>query len=167
MTKYVKKTDSDTKIGNLELKIPDVSGLLQVSTFHSKVGELENKIKTTENKPNISNLVNKTEPKNVENKILDSNAFVKKTDYNTEIGGIENDYVTKTSLTSQINNLKTTHIADEVKKIDDKVSKNNSDILRFETRLVEKEDTLNDVQREASFGRGFCYYNQQSYFLYE
>ena len=41
-------------MGNLELKIPDVKELLQVSSFNSKVTELENKIKTTENKPDIN-----------------------------------------------------------------------------------------------------------------
>ena len=46
LTKYVKKSDYDTKVGNLVLKIPDVSGLLRTSAFHSKVSELENKIKS-------------------------------------------------------------------------------------------------------------------------
>ena len=78
LTKYVKKSDYDTKVGNLELKIPDISGLSQTSAFESKVSELENKIKTVESKPDISNLANKTELKNVENKIPDSNASVKK-----------------------------------------------------------------------------------------
>ena len=78
LTKYVKKTDYDTKVGNLELKIPDVSGLLPTNTFNSKVSELETKIKTAESKPNISNLAIKTEVTNVENKIPDSKAFVKK-----------------------------------------------------------------------------------------
>ena len=96
-----------------------------------------------------------------------SNAFVKKTDYATEISSIKNDYVTKAALTSQLNDLKSQHIADEVKKVDDKVSKNSTDILGFESRLKQNEDTLNDLEREASFGRGFCYYNQNSYFLFE
>ena len=78
-----------TKVGNLELKVPDVSGLLQTSTSNSKVGELENKIKTAENKPGISNLATKTEVINVENKIPSTDAFVKKTDYATEISGIK------------------------------------------------------------------------------
>ena len=34
LSKYVKKTDYDTKVGNLELKIPDISGLLQTSAFN-------------------------------------------------------------------------------------------------------------------------------------
>ena len=59
----LKKSDCDTKVGNLELKIPDISGLLPTCTFNSKVSELETKIKTAENKPDISNLANKTELK--------------------------------------------------------------------------------------------------------
>ena len=64
LTKYVKKSDYDTKVGNSELKIPDVSGLLATSTFNSKVGELKNKIK----------LLNQ----NQKNKIPSTDAFVKK-----------------------------------------------------------------------------------------
>ena len=167
MTKYIKKIDYDTKVGNLELKIPDISGLLQTSTFNSKVSELENKIKTAESKPDISNLANTTELKNVENKIPDCNAFVKKTEYSSEITKIKNDYVANASLSSQLNDLKIQHIADEVKKIVDKITKNSTDILRFESRLKQKEDSLNDLEREASFFRGSYYYNQQSYFLSE
>ena len=90
LTKYVKKTDYATKVGNLELKVPDVSGLLPTNTFNSKVSVLENKIKTAESKPDISNLASKTELKNVENNIPDSSsAFVKKTDYATEISSIK------------------------------------------------------------------------------
>ena len=70
--------------------------------------------------------------------------FLKKTDYATEISGIKNDYVTNTALTSQLNDLKSQHIADEVKKVDHKVSKNSTDIFGFESRLKQKEDTLND-----------------------
>ena len=44
MTKYVLKSNYNDKIGNLELKIPDISGLLQASSSNSKVIELENKI---------------------------------------------------------------------------------------------------------------------------
>ena len=103
--------------------MPDVSGLLQTSAFNSKVGELENKIKTAESKPDISNLASKTELKNVGNKIPDSNAFVKKTDYATEISGIRNDYASNAALTCQLNDLKSQHIADKVKNVDDKVKK--------------------------------------------
>ena len=93
MTKYVKKSDYDTKVGNLELQIPDISGLLSTSTLNSKVGELEMEIKTAENKPDISNVATKTGLKDVENKIPDVNGFFKKTDYSSEITKIKKDYV--------------------------------------------------------------------------
>ena len=161
------KKDFNTKVTEIKGKIPSISGLLPTNTFNSKVSELENKIKTTESKPDISNLATKMGLKNVENKIPDSNAFVKKTDYGSEITKAKNDYVTNAYLTSQLNDLKSQHIADEVKKIDDETKKNNADILCFESRLKQKEDTLSDLEREASFFRGNCYYNQRSYLIYE
>ena len=63
--------------------------------------------------------------------------------------------------------MKNQHIKDGVKKVDDKVTKNTSDILGFENRLKQKEDLTDDLQRESSFFRGDYYYNQQSYVLYE
>ena len=123
VSKYALKTDYDTKIGNLELKIPDIKGLLQVSSFNSKVIELENKIKTAENKPDISNLATKSGLTSVENKIPKVNGFVKLSDCTSEITKIKNDYVTNTALTSRLNDLKNQHVADEVKKVDDKVKK--------------------------------------------
>ena len=53
------------------------------------------------------------------------------------------------------------------KKVDDKVKKISTDILGFESRLKQREDTLNDSQRQASFNRGFWHYTQQYYFLFE
>ena len=70
-------------------------------------------------------------------------------------------------MTSQLNDLKNQHITDEVEKIDDKTKKNSTDILTYESRLRQKEDTLNDLERDASFFRGNYYYNQQSYLIYE
>ena len=78
LTEYVKKSDYDTKVGNLELKIPDVSGKLNTSDFNSKVSELENKIRSAEQKPNISNLATKSSVTAVKNKIPNVKGFVKK-----------------------------------------------------------------------------------------
>ena len=75
LTKYVKKSDYDTKVGNLELEIPDVS---ITSDFNSKVNELENKIRSAESKPDINNLATKSSVTAVKNKIPDVNGFVKK-----------------------------------------------------------------------------------------
>ena len=70
-------------------------------------------------------------------------------------------------MTSQLNDLKSQHIADEVKKVDDKVVKNTSNILNYKTSLDHSKSVINDLERAASFGRGFYCYTQQSYFLYE
>ena len=46
--------------------------------------------------------------------------------------------------------LKSQHIADEVKEVDDEVTKNSSDIFSFESRLKQKEDLTTELEREAS-----------------
>ena len=108
----VKKADFNTKVTEIEGKIPSISSLLPPNRINSKASELENKFKTAESKLDVSNLATKMGLKNVENKIPDSNAFVKKTGYAAEISGIKNDYVTNAALTSQFNDLKSQHVAD-------------------------------------------------------
>ena len=172
---YVK--DLDDKTDKLNENIPDITNLatkssinslLPTSTFNSKITEVENKIKTADGKiPDTSNLTTKTELTSVGNKIPSTDGFVKKTDYATEITSTKKDYVTNAAFDSKINDLKIQHIADEVTKIDDKSKKNASDILRFKSRLKQKEDIVDESQREDSFTRGVYYYLQQSYFVYE
>ena len=144
-----------TALTTVENKIPDVStlatkrslsSLLPVSTFNSKVTELEGKVTTVDNK---------------------FSGFVKKTDYGNEITKIKNDYATSAALDSKLNDLKAQHISTEVKKMDDKTKKNASDILGFGSRLKQKDETLNEAQRENSFHRGFQKYLQESYTVYE
>ena len=84
--------------------------------------------------------------------------IVKKTDCGDEITKIKNDYATNASLDSKLNDLKAQHISTEVEKINDKTENNTSDILGFESRLKQQEDTLNEAQRENSFHRGFQKY---------
>ena len=48
-----------------------------------------------------------------------------------------------------------------------KQKKNASDILDFESRLKQKEHVVNENERGLSFNRGFFYYLQQSYLVYE
>ena len=74
--------------------------------------------------------------------------MLKKTDYSAEITKIKNDYATNASLDSKLNDLKAQHIATEVKTIDDKTKKNVSDILAFENRLKQKEDTVNENEKK-------------------
>ena len=85
-----------------------------------------------------------------------------------DMTAIRNDYVTNVSLTSQINDLKSHHIATKVTAIDNKAKKKNaSDILALENKLTQKENTINESDRGLSFNRGFFYYLQQSYLVYE
>ena len=140
--------DTKTALTTVENKIPyisilatktSLSSLLPVSTFNSKVTELDNKF----------------------------SGFVKKTYYGAEITKIKNDYATNVSLDNKLSDLKAQHIADEVKKVDDKTKKNVSDILGFENRLKQKEDNIDENQRGLSFNRGFFYYIDQSYLVYD
>ena len=48
----------------------------------------------------------------------------KKADVATDITTIKNNYVTNANLSSQLNDLKSQHITDEVKKVEDKVNEN-------------------------------------------
>ena len=73
--------------------------------------------------------------------------MLKKTDYSTEITSIKNDYVNKFSLASQLNDLKSQHIADEAKKVDDKVKKNISDIVTAKNYLPHSKSVLDDLER--------------------
>ena len=93
--------------------------------------------------------------------------MLKKTEYGAEITKIKSDYATDASLDSKLNYLKAQRIADEVKKIDDKTKKNVSDILRFANRLKQKEDIVDENQRRLSFNRGFFFYMDQSYLVYD
>ena len=82
----IKKTEYNSlkaKVDNI-----DVSGLLPTSTFNSKITEVEGKITTVGGKihdisglvtkTSIISLAGKTKLKKLENKIPNSNAFVKK-----------------------------------------------------------------------------------------
>ena len=75
--------------------------------------------------------------------------------------------MTNTSLYSKLNDLKSQHIATEVKSIDDKTKKNSSDILAFESRLKQKEDIVDENQRGLSFNRGFFFYIDRNYLVYD
>ena len=84
-----------------------------------------------------------------------------------DITAIKNYYVTNACLSSQLNDLKSQHIATEVTGIDNKIKKNASNILAVENKLKQKEDTINENERGLSFNRGFFFYKDQSYLTYE
>ena len=162
-------TTLENKKDTVDNKIPDISGLatktsltsyLQTATFNSKVTEVENKIK-------VSDIIAKSANTRANTIRSDFTSYATKADVATDITTIKNDYVTNTSLTSQLNNLKSQHIATEVTDIDNKTKKNASDILALENKLQQKEDTTNENERGLSIFRGFFFYLQQNHLVYE
>ena len=88
-------------------------------------------------------------------------------DVATDITTIKNGYVTNASLSSQLNDLKSQHIATKVTRIDNKTKKNASDILTLENKLKQKEDTISENKRGLSFNRGLLFHKDKSYLTYE
>ena len=112
-------TTLENKIVTVDKKIPDISGLatktslasyLQTATFNSKVTEVENKIKSAD-------IIGKSANTKANTIRSDLTGYAKKADVATDLTAIKNNYVTNTSLTSQLNKLKSQHITDEVKNI--------------------------------------------------
>ena len=125
-TKFSADTNAlDDKINGVEKKIPDISGLatktslnsyLQTSTFNSKVTEVESKIKA-------AGIIAKSANTKANTIRSDLTAYAKKADVATDITIIKNDYVTNAGLSSQLNDLKSQHIATEATGIDNKTKK--------------------------------------------
>ena len=187
-TKFSADTNAlDDKVDKVDKKIPDVSNLASKSSVTLLVRDLDDKI----DKIDLSTLAKKTSLANyiltttfssksteLENKISANdtkitsvktylNGYAKKSEVADNITKVKNDYVTNASLTSQLNDLKSQHIADEMKTIDDKLKKNASDILAFENRLKQKEDIVDEVQIENALTSGRDYYRDEIYFVYE
>ena len=155
--------DLDDKIDKIDLsalaKKTSLSNYMLTSTFNTKSTELENKIKSTD-------IIAKSAITKTNTIKSDLTDYARKDDVATDITAIKNDYVTNASLTSQLNDLKSQHIATEVNTIDNKTKKNASDILAPESKLQQKEDTINENERGNSFARGLFFYIDQSYLVY-
>ena len=160
-----KKADYSSKTTELENKIPNVNGFLLTSVLISKITEVENKI------PVIKNLASKTELKAVENKIPNISNLVTKTDYAAKITKIKNDYVTNTTSDARHKDLlQKATFESELKKVDDKVSANSSKVLSYEHKFKQREDTINDLERDASYFRGQNYFDDygiQNYYVFQ
>ena len=153
----------------VQKKNPDISGLatktslndyLKTSTFNSKVTEVESKIKDND-------IIAKSAVTKANTIRSNLTSYARKADVATDITTIKNDYVTNASLSSQLNDLKSQHIATEVTGIDNKTKKNASDILALENKLTQKEDTINENERGLSFNRGFFFYTDRGFLKYE
>ena len=141
-TKFSADTNAlDDRIDGVEKKQPDISGLatktslnsyLKTSTFNSKVTEVESKIKDAD-------IIAKSAVTKANTIRSNLTAYAKKDEAATDITTIKNDYVTNASLSSQLSDLKSQHIATEVTGIDNKTKKNASDILAVKNKLQQKE----------------------------
>ena len=158
-TKFSADTNAlDDKIDGVEKK-SNISGLatktslndyFQTSTFNSKVTEVENKIKAAD-------IIAKSANTKVNTIRSDLTAYAKKDEVAADITTIKNDYVTNASVSSQLNDLKSQHIATEVTDIDNKTKKNASDILAVKNKLQQKGYIINENERGLSFNRGFFF----------
>ena len=172
---FVNKTKFSADINTLDDKIDgvekktNISGLatktslndyLKTSAINSKVTEVESKIKDTV-------IIAKSAVTKANTIRSNLTAYTKKDEVATDITTIKNDYVTNASLSSQLNDLKSQHIATEVTSIDNKTKKNASDILALENKLTQKEDTINENERGLRFNRDFFFYLQQNHLVYE
>ena len=128
----------DDKIDGVEKKNPNISGLAtktslndysKTSKFNSKVTQLESKIEDTD-------IIAKSAVTKANTIRSNLTVYARKADVATDITTIKNDYVSNASLTSQLNDLKSQHIATEVTGIDNKTKKNASDILELENKLT-------------------------------
>ena len=138
-TKFTADTNTlENKIDDVEKKT-DISGLatqssltayLQTTTFNSKVTEVENKIKANNTlAKSVSTRITSIETNLNGFKKSDLTGYAKKAGIATDITTIKNNYVTNASLMSQLNDLKSQHITDEVKKVEVKVNKNKKEII--------------------------------------
>ena len=134
--------DLDDRIDKLKIndyaKKTSLTNYMLTSDFNSKSTELENKIKDAD-------IIAKSAVTKANYVKSDLNDYAKNADVPNDITTIKIDYVSNTSLTSGLNDLKSQHIASEVKTIDDKTKKNASDILGLESRLKQKEDIVDRV----------------------
>ena len=118
----------NNRIDNLKIydyaKKTSLTNYMLTSDFNTKSAELESKIKDAD----IIAKSAVTKANSIKSNLDD---YAKKTDVANDITTIKNDYVTNASLTSRLNDLKSQHIATEVKTIDDKTKKNASENFRF------------------------------------
>ena len=113
--------DLDDRIDKLKIndytKKTSLTNYMLTSDFNTKSTELENKIKDAD-------IIAESAVTKANSVKSDLNDCAKKTDVANDITTIKNDYVSNASLTSRLNDLKSQHIATEVKTIEDKTKKN-------------------------------------------
>ena len=166
-TKFTTDTNAlDDKIDKIEKKIPDISRLATKSSVTHLITEQEDYTDKVKKKiPYISGLVSKTELTAVENKILDVSGLAAA----SALTAVENKIPDVTSLITK------TDFDAKLKSISDRVTNNKSKDLLLDNELKKLKALVDStaktkfdaVQKENSFNRGFFYYLQQSYLVYD
>ena len=166
-TKFTTDTNAlDDKIDKIEKKIPDISGLATKSSVTRLITEQEDYTDKVKKKiPDISGLASKTELTAVENKIPDVSGSATA----SALTAAENKIPDITSLITK------TDFDAKLKNISDRVTNNKSKDLLLDNELKKLKALIHstakikfdEAQEENSFNRGFFYYLQQSYLVYD
>ena len=166
-TKFRTDTNAlDDKIDKVEKKIPDISGLAKKSSVTCLITEQEDYTDEVKKKiPDISGLASKTELRDVENKIPDVSGLATA----SALTAVENKISDITSLITK------TDFDAKLKNNSDRVTNNKPKDLLLDNELKKikilvgssAKIKFDEVQKENSFNRGFFYYLQQSYLVYE
>ena len=107
----LKKTNYNTKITEIEGKIPDINNLAtktELITVENKIPNVSGLASKTaltavENKiPDVSKFTRKTALTNLSNTVLDISTLIKKSDYDAKIAEIENKCVSNTGFGSKL-----------------------------------------------------------------
>ena len=166
-TKFTTDTNAlHDKIDKVEHKIPVISGLATKSSVTRLITEQEDYTDKVKKKiPDLSGLASKTELTDVENKIPDVSGLPTA----SELTDIENKIPDITSLITKRD------FDAKLKNISDRVTNNKSKDLFLDNELKKLKTFVgssakikfDEVQKEKSFNRGFFYYRQQSYLVYD
>ena len=166
-TKFTTDTNAlDDKIDKVEKKIPDISGLATKSSVTCLITEQDDYTdKVKKQIPDISGLASKTELTDIKNKIPDISGLATA----SALTAVENKIPDINSL------ITTTDFDAKLKNISDRVTNNKSKDLLLDNELKKLKALVgssakikfDEVQKENSFNRGFFYYLQQSYLVYE
>ena len=178
----VKETEYNTKIKNIEDKIPDITNLATKTTLNAKLIEVKGDI------PSTTNLATTAALTAVENKIPNFSNLVKNTDYNTEVNEIGKKttdyYHDKYTTTSGFNKLTAENFAAElaqanlasksdianiVKKKDfvDKLKHLNKQVTSNKAKNLLVENELKKLQTfDSSLFIGQSYFNNDGAQLY-
>ena len=166
-TKFTTDTNAlDDKMDKVEKKTPDISGLATKSSVTRLITEQEDYNDKVKKKiSDISGLASKIELTVVENKIPDVSGLATA----STLTAVENKIPDITSLITK------TVFDAKLRNISDRATNNKSKDLLLDNELKKLKTLIDSTakikfdegQKENSFNRGFFYYLQQSYLVYE